>query len=122
MPDPKLSECVEAFGEDKGTEVFRLISGDLDPETYASVEAWVRQCYHRPDDEEMILCALSEVLGGFGTEGIRAEDGGTVASYVNMGDSYATTVLLDSASWFFQIGSWGDFVEAWERENEEALP
>jgi len=36
--------------------------------------------------------------------------------YVNLGDTYATTLYYDVSSDNFRVGSWGDFVEAKERQ------
>lgn len=65
---------------------------------------------------------INKILGGFGVEAIRGEwkNGywcDIVATYVNRGDTYSTTVLhVRGESQFddrgrFIVSSWGDFVE-----------
>ena len=64
------------------------------------------------------VCNL--ILRAYGTEGIRGEwqNGywcNIVAAYVNMGDTYATTILHVRGGWNeagkFHVSSWGDWVE-----------
>lgn len=104
------------FGE-RTNEIKQLVRGNRDPERYASVERWVRQCYHRPSQNALIMAALDEVLGGYGVEAIRDENswdryhGDIVATYVNMGASYADTVLYEVENDRFITTTWGDWVE-----------
>lgn len=104
--------------------VHGLIGGTLDPEGFESVERWVRQCYHRPSQNELIMRALNEVLDGHGVEAIRVDAAwvdayhhDVVGTFVNMGDAYAGTIVLDSETGEFIPTTWGDFVETWEREH-----
>lgn len=76
-----------------------------------------------PELIERALQAASELIGGFGVEALQPENAhvdeywfSTVALYVNMGDAYAKTILYDTENGTFEIGSWGDFIEAWELE------
>jgi hypothetical protein len=69
---------------------------------------------------ERVLAECNTLLEGFGVECI-AQDGNTspqytdgsdiLAEYVNMGDTYACTVLYNYRTQTYQITSWGDFVE-----------
>jgi len=59
---------------------------------------------------------LNELLGGYGVEAIQDEHAwighyymNIIALYVNMGDTYDTTVVYDTDIEEAQIGSWGDF-------------
>lgn len=101
-----------------------IISGRIDPETFQSVRDWIRQCYSCPSDDELKMAALNEHLGGFGVEAIRVEGewvdsfhGDIVATYVNMGDTYARTIVLDSASGEFIEASWGDYYESLQEQD-----
>jgi len=94
--------------------------------SFKSVQDWVGQCYNEPSDEEKILEAANEVLEGYGVEAIHKEDawvdgyyGDIIATYVNMGDTYENTLLLDSETEEFLWTSWGDFLEGWEAEHPE---
>ena len=89
--------------------------------SFESVRAWEAQCFNKPEWVERCLCAIDEVIGGFGVEGI---DGNDFVSpfwrheriaYVNMGDPYAPTVIYDTAREKFYVCSWGDHVETLER-------
>jgi len=66
------------------------------------------------------LDALSTVLCGFGVESIHDHKGRAVCWYVNMGDTYAPTVMLahnrKTGRWTWRVGSWGDWVEAQEKQ------
>ena len=55
---------------------------------------------------------LNREIRGYGVETIELRTG-AVVSYVNLGDTYATTLLLirQGARWRFKVGSWGDLVE-----------
>ena len=63
--------------------------------------------------------ALDELLRIYGVEPIRIEGAfidryhfDIVASYLNTGDAYATTLLLDHDEQRWTLTSWGDFLEA----------
>jgi len=94
-----------------------LVKEDIDPEEFESVQKWIRECYNRPSQDELIMEALNEVLDGCGPEAIEGSEYVDsyhryfVASYVNMGDTYAGTVILDHRSGRYLLGTWGGFVE-----------
>ncbi len=102
----------------------KLLDGRLDPMTFASVQKWVKQCYNVPTKREQVMEAANELLNGHGIEAIKGEwQNGfwcdTRAVYVNMGDTYANTLLYDRDSACYRIMSWGDFVEWCERKGEK---
>ena len=112
----------QTFGPDIARKLYRLETGQDKPEQYASVQEWLRQCYSRPSEDELILHAMNEVLEGFGTEAIESPDYqvdryhyGIVAVYVNRGDTYEPTVLYETETGRFRLTSWGDWVERNER-------
>lgn len=91
---------------------------DAIEEAYPSTARWINQCFNVPGQDEIIMSMLDELLEGHGVEVICV--GGEwvdsyhhdiVASYVNMGDTYDTTVVLDHRSGRYLVTSWGDFVE-----------
>ncbi len=114
-----LNTAIKETWPDQADQIIKLIEGDLDPETFASVQSWERQCYTWPPrDSEMIMCAINELLEGHGIEAIRYDDMwidsyhcDIVATYINMGDTYDTTVLLDSATGEYQVTCYGDYLE-----------
>lgn len=81
------------------------------------------------DDVESIDKAMekaNDLLGGHGVEAAQEEGThvdrywrDTVCLYVNLGDTYDTTILYDTEEDEFSIGSWGDFIEAREGEDED---
>lgn len=101
-----------------------LMTGTIDPETFASVQAWRDQCYSwPPSDYEMVMCAVDQLLGGSGVEVIRGRyvdhySQDIQASYVNMGDTYDLTVLYDHETERYVLTSCGDWVERNERKRE----
>lgn len=102
----------------------KLLDGRLDPMTFASVQKWVKQCYNQPKHLDLVMEAANELLGGYGIEAIRGEwQNGfwcdVRAVYVNMGDTYTSTLLYDRDSACYRVMSWGDFVEWCQRKGEK---
>ena len=94
----------------------------IDPVKFSDVKDWLHQCYHRPAEIELIMCALNQVLDGYGVEGLQIEGHWTdnywmdyVGSYVNLGDTYVPTIfyLADEKYWKkgFKVKSWGEVAE-----------
>lgn len=108
-----------------------IIRGRIDPlahpRRFPATARWIGQCYNLPRKSEIKLAALDELLGGCGVEVISDErfyvdsyHGNIVASYVNTGDTYSPTILLDHLSGRYRLTSWGDFYESLEsREPDE---
>lgn len=85
---------------------------ELVEEHAPSTHTWVQQMYSDPYRSSMwrtsvALHAIGELIGGFGIEAL-----GDKYEYVNMGDTYATTLIYSSDQDRLFIGSWGDFVES----------
>ena len=102
---------------DQAHKLRALIAGKADPRNYDSVDQWYNSCYYKPCDTELVLAACNEVLGGFGVEYIEHESDGfdffslCGLSYVNLGDTYKTTIIYNHAKDKFVINCWGSFVE-----------
>ncbi|MFN5920266.1 MAG: hypothetical protein ACK45I_03080 [Bacteroidota bacterium] len=101
--------------------VLKIIRGQLDPLTgnFPKTREWYMRCYNRPRKSEIKLEALNELLCGCGVEAVTHEFiyvdsyyGNIVGSYVNFGDTYANTILLDHINNKWKITSWGDFFES----------
>lgn len=56
--------------------------------------------------------AADDVLRGCGVESVRNECSGRSIRYVNLGDTYETTVCTDGRRYW--LGSWGSWLEAEE--------
>jgi hypothetical protein len=88
-----------------------------------------------PDMVDEIMEILNDRMGGFGIEALRGKEndkylGDVIALYIDMGDTYARTVIYDTQEKEFHLKSWGDFmesressdVEGWGDEEEEEDP
>jgi hypothetical protein len=69
---------------------------------------------HRTTDRA--LDEINELLHGYGVESIRDNEydryyGDIGLLYVNMGDTYAPTIIYDTRQERFLVASWGDIVE-----------
>lgn len=106
----------------KAATVLAIIRGQLDPLKYPAhfpaTVSWANSCYNPLPAKDAKLSALNELLGMFGVEPIRDENtwdnyyGDCVAEYLNAGDSYAATIVLDHTRGKWLLSTWGDFVEA----------
>ncbi len=104
--------------------VLAIIRGQLEPLNYPkhfpATEKWANSCYNPLPAKDRKLSALNELLGMHGVEPIRSEGawdnyyGDCVAEYLNTGDSYAATVLLDHQRGKWMLTTYGDYVEAME--------
>ena len=93
-----------------------LISGKICPLDIVGVGRWRSQSLKPPTLWEMQLFAANVIMEQHGIEHL-IEDGKTIASYVNTGETYAPTVLYDHTHERFVISSWGDFFEQWRTAN-----
>ena len=127
MSYPSIKTLRVLFG-DAAPTARRLIDGRLDPSTFETVQAWERQCYHRPSRHERKMKALDELLDtvnfSCGVESIRNSEGDTVCEYLNVGETYTTTLLyVPDARQPYRVGCYGDFVEAYQqRHGERSIP
>lgn len=123
----KASRIAETFQVSSFTANLALliIRGRVKPEDhprrFPKTCRWVDQCYNAPRRSEIKLAALDEILGTYGAEALRIEGawvdrfyGDIVATYLNTGDTYAPTLLLDHESSVWKLTSWGDFYESAE--------
>lgn len=113
----------------KAATVLAIIRGQLDPLKYPghfpATTKWANSCYNPLPAKDCKLSALNELLGMFGVEAVRDENtwdryyGDVVAEYLNTGDSYAATLVLDHQRGKWLLTSWGDFVETMENADAE---
>ena len=105
-------KTLEAAFPGKGKELRQLITEDVHPDNYESVQNLASGCWHGPTYSHRLLTAINEVIEGHGIERIRPRDEDRHPSYeyINMGDTYATTILLRSDGRLI-VGCWGDIVE-----------
>lgn len=115
---PSKQKLTEAFG-DCGKDLRNIITGQRSPMTCPRTEEWVHSCYNPPNPRELQMNALDEIMVGFGVEAIRSgpsSDDKIIATYVNMGDTYNTTIVYNYDTDQFEITSWGDWVEWAEKK------
>ena len=93
-----------------------ILNGTLDPFTFQSVRKWVSQCHNVPAYNELQMCAINEVLEGYGIESVQSLKWknaywcSILCTYVNMGDCYIPTVIHHHKHGFM-IASIGDVIE-----------
>jgi hypothetical protein len=100
---------------------------DLDPSKVKELDEILAKASNEgPDKVDDAMKEANRILDGHGIEAIQGDDAwvdrywrDTVLVYVNMGDTYDTTVCYDTEEGEFFVGSWGDFMEEWEQEEEE---
>jgi hypothetical protein len=66
-----------------------------------------------------MMAEADGLLQGHGVEHLRSRNGKAEAYYVNMGDPYSTTIILDTGKDRVWITGWGDWVEAEERNGNK---
>lgn len=89
---------------------------DLDLK-YPAFKEWVEKHHHIPRSLDQQMWLLNHILQGHGVECLQKRDvfGTPEMQYVNMGDTYVTTIIWDDGrkAWF--IEGYGDWVEKAER-------
>ena len=115
-PSVKTIETRLGLERKQALALRKLLDGRADPESYPGVEKWVRRCYHRPSETELIMAAADELLEGHGVEALEGDyvdsyHQNIAFTYVNMGDPYVTTLVHDSAREQFLVCCWGDIAE-----------
>jgi len=115
MPAPSqrnIAQWFRAYFEHEGLEVDRTSSALASRLKHASTSKQV-------DDA---LDFVNQTLNGHGVEAIRGDyhvDNyyyDIVALYVNMGDTYNSTILYETDNDRFLLTSWGDWVERNDRK------
>lgn len=98
-----------------------ILNDTLAPETVEATAAWMRRCFHAASPSEEKMHALNVLFDCHGVETIRVEGawinryhGDIVASYLNTGDTYVETIVLESETGEFVLTSYGDWLEAYE--------
>jgi hypothetical protein len=119
---PSKKKLMESFGE-PGKIVRQLLEKRSKTRDFESVVAWENGLYHKSTYQERLEIALNEILDGFGVEAIWSDKSELEprAIYINMGDTYNITLLYDCHSERWLITTYGDFIEAKERQGEMFL-
>jgi len=75
----------------------------------SSVQAHTIRNIAKEGHWHLALRMANDRIGGHGVESLYPE--APHISYVNMGDTYSTTILYNEKSGLMWIGTWGDWVE-----------
>ena len=83
-----------------------------DETLFPSTAAWIQSCYHEPKWVERVLSCFNEILEGHGVEAIEGEDfRWPLMAYVNLGETYQSTLLFCYKTQNFRVQSVGDYLE-----------
>lgn len=120
---PSKKKLVEAFGHIgigplQASLIRDMIRGSLSTKKILEVEAfsktreWVESCYNMPSRSEIVMSAINDLLSGYGVEPLWGDDVyWPKYQYVNLGDTYDTTIVHNLENDTYRITSWGDVVE-----------
>ena len=111
MRAPSVKTLLQITTEEKAKEIRELLQKKRKTTDYASVREWESKCYHRPSYCARLMCALNEIIGGYGLEIITKRGGVPVFEFINMGDPYTATIILNLHKQSFHVACWGDIVE-----------
>jgi hypothetical protein len=105
----KLSEICDLLNinTNQAKELKNVVINKITPEKYISVVRWIDQCYNKPKLQELKLCAINQIIEGYGVDVVYESD--IFIDYINMGDTYTNTVLYFNGKYY--ISSWGDIYE-----------
>jgi len=95
--------------KDKAQQIKDVIEDIIHPESFNDVQNWLSKCYNSPNISELKMCALSELLGGYGVEGYSEESNVFLFDYINMGDTYTPTIIRQAGKYY--LSNWGTFAE-----------
>ncbi len=125
LEESTVSEPNDARDILEGLGQYMEHEGHDAPRESARIARMIAGVRGNSDRADKVLEEVNRLVDGHGIEAIRDENawdnyyGDTVALYVNMGDTYETTLLYDTRTHEFQVTSWGDWYEAYEAEQEE---
>lgn len=135
MKAPSANTLMETFNiSDEQAKLIRNIAKNVDePEKLSGIVekncpdtvAYVGKMHSSPWHSHMwrvtiALHAIDKIVGSYGVEGLGPTEGSSYAppyEYLNMGDTYATTLIYKRSTNSLSIGNWGDIVErhpSWE--------
>lgn len=96
---------IEQYFPGNGKQIRSVLESVTVAESMPETKDWIRACFNRPKDWEIKLSAINEIIGGYGVE---YEKG--IGSFVNMGDTYATTIIRRAPNHYI-VSDWGSIAE-----------
>lgn len=121
----RVSEPNDARDILEGLGPYLKHEGHDAPRESARIARMIAGVRGNADRADAVLKEVDRLVDGNGVEPIRDENvndryyGDVVALYVNMGDTYESTLLYDTQNHEFHVTSWGDWYEKYEAEQEE---
>ena len=96
---------------------------------FKSVQQLRKQCFNKPDTIQEKLTVLNELIDGHGIEPIQVSEelyqdsyyGNCIGEYINLGDTYITTIVFNTIEREWLVTSWGDYFESKESELKSEL-
>ena len=108
----KFCARLDEHWPEKADQVILVICGETDLDEFEPTATWIRQCHHRPPKVCLKMYAINHILEGYGCEAVFGDDPRWPdMEYVNMGDTYAATVLHDYTRGTYRVMGWGDWIE-----------
>lgn len=124
LEEGRVSEPNDARDILEGLGPYMKHEGHDAPHESARIARMIAGVRGNSDKADKVLEEVDRLVAGNGVEPVRDENandryyGDVVALYVNMGDTYETTLLYDTVEHEFHVTSWGDWYEAYEAEQE----
>jgi hypothetical protein len=101
-----------SISDEQACVVHDILIGEADPMENEAVQQWVRQCYNRPSDTDLMQAALNDVTDNHGVEYLESID----VAYLNSGDAYTGTLVWHKGDIY--LSTYGDAIEAIEANRE----
>ena len=73
-PSIKSLMNIPGVSKEKAIEIRELWEKKRKTRDYESVKSWIAQCHNEPSYMERLMCALNEIIGGYGVEAIDLQD------------------------------------------------
>ena len=102
----------------KSTKAIR----ENNPERYQRATSWKNSCYNPPKLTDMKLSCLNDLLEGYGVESLGNTDSPGYYpeyAYINLGDTYTTTIVYKRETGKYLLSSWGDIAEKLTNNQED---
>ena len=111
---PSVAKLMSSLGISRGTAflIRSLLKGDEDthnPHLFPATHKWLQSCSWHPQWEERVMYAINEIIGGYGTQGLYSKEK-PVATYINLGDMEANTIIIDNLTGRIYVTSLASYV------------
>jgi len=111
---PSVAKLMSSLGISRGTAflIRSLLKGDEDTfnsNLFPATHKWLQACSWHPQWEERVMHAINEIIGGHGTQGLYSKEK-PVATYINLGDMEANTIIIDNLTGRIYVTSLASYV------------